>query len=48
LAVPYGLVPPSLGQQDPLQHQLVGLGVLAAKEAATCPVEILEPEHELG
>ena len=43
LAIADGLVPPGVGQQDPLQHHLVGLRVLPAEEAATCPVKILKP-----
>ena len=42
LAVSDRLVPPGVGEQDPLQHHLVLLGVLAAEEAAPRAVEVLK------
>ncbi len=42
LAVPNVLVPPGVGQEDPLEHELVLLRLLAAEQAATGAVKVLE------
>ena len=42
LAVSNVLVPPGVGQEDPLEHELVLLRLLAAEQAATGAVQVLE------